>query len=106
MVPTETAMIKGSHFSVPSYPQQPNARIRTSDDRLAKEAQVLLSAGTITTARTMAYVSYYVLTKPHIHSRLQEELKTVMSAYPQQVPSLAKLERLPYLQALITERLR
>ena len=77
-----------------------------SDERLAKEAQVLMGAGTASTARTIGYICYYILAKPHIYSRLQGELKIVMAAYPQQVPSLAELEKLPYLQALIKEGLR
>lgn len=77
-----------------------------SDERLAKEAQVLMGGGTATTARTIAYISYYILAKSHICSRLQEELNPVMATYPQRIPSLAELERLPYLQALIKEGLR
>lgn len=76
------------------------------DERLAKEAQVLMGAGTASMARTITYIAYYILAKPHIRSRLQEELKAVMATYPQQIPSLAELERLPYLQALIREGLR
>jgi cytochrome P450 len=77
-----------------------------SDDRLAKEAQVLLGAGTSTTARTLSFISFYILANPDIHSRLKEELRDVMATYPQHVPSWAQLERLPYLQALIKEGLR
>ena len=77
-----------------------------SDERLAKEAQVLMGGGTASTARTIAYISYYIIAKPHICSRLQGELKAVMATYPQRVPSLAELEKLPYLQALIKEGLR
>ena len=77
-----------------------------SDERLAKEAQVMLGAGTATTARTIGYISYYILAKPQIRSRLQEELKEVMANYPERIPSLAELERLPYFQALIKEGLR
>ena len=77
-----------------------------SDDRLSKEAQILLGGGTASTARTIGYISYYIMAKPEIRSRLQEELKKVMGAYPEQTPTLAELERLPYLQALIKEGLR
>ena len=77
-----------------------------SDERLAKEAQVLLGGGTASTARTLGFISYYVLANPRIHSRLKEELRGPMSTYPQHVPSWAELERLPYLQALIKEALR
>lgn len=77
-----------------------------SDERLAKEAQVLLGGGTASTARTIGYISYYILARPTIRSKLQEELKDVMAAWPQHVPSLTELERLPYLQGLIKEGLR
>lgn len=77
-----------------------------SDERLAKEARLILGAATVTTARTLVYISYYILARPDIRLRLQEELKTVMLTWPQQVPTLAGLEKLPYLQALIKEGLR
>lgn len=77
-----------------------------SDDRLAKEAQVLLGGGTASTARTLGFISYYILANPHIHLMLKEELKDSMATYPEQIPSWADLERLPYLQALIKEGLR
>lgn len=77
-----------------------------ADERLAKEAQVLLGGGTASTARTLGFISYYVLANSHIHTRLKEELKEPMATYPEHVPSWAELERLPYLQALIKEALR
>jgi len=77
-----------------------------SDERLAKEAQVLLGGGTASTARTLGFISYYILANPEIHSRLQEELKDPMSGWPDRVPSWAELERLPFLQSLIKEGLR
>ena len=77
-----------------------------SDERLACEAQVILGAATITTGATIAYISYYILARPDIRLKLQEELKDFMVAWPQQVPTMAGLEQLPYLQALIKEGLR
>lgn len=77
-----------------------------SDDRLAKEAQVLLAAGTASTARTLGFISYYILANPHIHSRLEEELRDTMASYPEHMPSWAELEKVQYLQALIKEGLR
>ncbi|KAL9580169.1 MAG: hypothetical protein Q9203_006412 [Teloschistes exilis] len=68
-----------------------------SDERLAKEAQLLLGAGTASTARTIG---------PEIRARLEQELEKTMASYPADVPSLAALERLPYLQSLIKEGLR
>ncbi|KAL8687875.1 MAG: hypothetical protein Q9218_006071 [Villophora microphyllina] len=77
-----------------------------SDERLSKEAQVLLAAGTATTARTLTTISYYILARPQIRARLEHELQDTMARYPERVPSWADLERLPYLQALIKEGLR
>ena len=77
-----------------------------SVERLTKEAQVLLGAGTASTARTLDFISYYILSNPHIRSRLGKELEDVMADYPKEVPSRAQLEKLPYLQAIINEGLR
>ena len=77
-----------------------------SVERLTKEAQVILGAGTASSARTLDFISYYILANPLIRSRLGEELKDVMANYPREVPSWAQLEKLPYLQAIIKEGLR
>ena len=77
-----------------------------ADERLAKEAQVILSAGSTSTARTLTHITYYILATPHIRSRLQEELSGVMAAWPDKVPSWVDLEGVPYLQALLKEGLR
>lgn len=77
-----------------------------SDERLSREAQVLIGSGTITTAGTMAFLVYYIASNPAIKKRLQEELKPVMADYPRKKPTWAQLEKLPYLQALIKETLR
>lgn len=36
----------------------------------------------------MAYISYNILAESHICSRLQEELKAVMVAYPQRIHTI------------------
>ncbi|RAK82730.1 cytochrome P450 [Aspergillus fijiensis CBS 313.89] len=77
-----------------------------SPERLAKEAQVLLGGGTASTARTIGFASYYILSNPAIKARLQDELREPMAEWPDRVPSWAELERLPYLQAIIKESLR
>lgn len=77
-----------------------------SIDRLAKEAQVMFSAGTVNNARTLEFILYYLLAKDHIRTRLQEELRDTMAGYPYKKPSWADLEKLPYLQAIIKEGLR
>lgn len=74
--------------------------------RLTREAQVMLASGTVTTARTIGFASYYILSRPSIRERLQHELKDTMSSWPQRVPSWAELEQLPFLQAIIKESLR
>ena len=78
----------------------------TSDERLAKEAQVLLGGGTSNTARTIGFIIYFVLANPSIRSELERELEEPMSRYPEVVPTWAELEKVPILQALIKEGLR
>lgn len=77
-----------------------------SSERLSKEAQVILGAGTTSTARTLDLISYYILANKHIRATLNNELKDIMATYPEKTPSWAELENLPYLQALIKEGLR
>ena len=77
-----------------------------SDGRLAREGQVILGAATLTTARTIGYISYYILARPEIRLKLHVELQNVMLGWPQRVPTLTEIEQLPYLQALIKEGLR
>ena len=77
-----------------------------SVDRLAKEAQVMFSAGTVNNARTLEFILYYLLAKDHIRNRLRDELRDTMAGYPFKKPSWADLEKLPYLQAVIKEGLR
>lgn len=77
-----------------------------SIDRLAKEAQVMFSAGTVNNARTLEFILYYLLANDQIRNRLREELRDTMAGYPFKKPSWADLEKLPYLQAIIKEGLR
>ncbi|KAL8747967.1 MAG: hypothetical protein Q9190_000231 [Brigantiaea leucoxantha] len=69
--------------------------------RLAAEAQVLVSAGTETTARALTHATYHLLCNPHILSALQQELRSLPPS-----PPLASLEALPLLSAIIKESLR
>lgn len=43
-----------------------------SDGRLAQEAQILLSGGTTTTARTIGFIVYFILANPSIRSKLEK----------------------------------
>ncbi|KAH9900134.1 cytochrome P450 [Xylariomycetidae sp. FL2044] len=73
--------------------------------RLVVEAMVLLQAGTDTTANTMAAISYHLLSRPDYLARLKAELETAMpDRY--QFPVAAKLDSLPFLNAIIQEALR
>ncbi|KAI0503427.1 cytochrome P450 [Xylaria bambusicola] len=77
-----------------------------SEERLAKEAQLLLGGGTVTSARVISCAAYYILTIPGVEKLLADELRKPMAQWPTHVPTWAELERLPYLQAVIKEALR
>lgn len=75
-------------------------------ERLTKEAQALFGAATVAVARTFDNIAYYVLADKEVRAKLMKELEPVMARYPEQVPTLADLEQLPYLQGVIQEGLR
>lgn len=77
-----------------------------SVDRLASEAQILIAAGTSTTARSMAHLAVHILLDDGIREKLREELRVPMQDYPRKLPSSGVLMQLPYLQACIKEGLR
>lgn len=77
-----------------------------SEDRLAKEAQTLLGGGTASTARTIGFASYYILSRSDVRERLHAELSDVMASWPQRIPTWVELEKVSYLQAIIKESLR
>lgn len=77
-----------------------------SEERLANEAQVLLGGGTASTARTIGFASYYILSRPKLHAALEKELWETMKEWPIRVPTWADLEQLPLLQAILKESLR
>lgn len=74
--------------------------------RVTGEVNVLVAAGTDTTARTLAIAHYWILSRPEIHKRLLAELRSVMPGPGAPVPSHDALERLPYLTGVILESLR
>lgn len=75
-------------------------------ERLASEAQVLMGAGTVTTARSMDHLVFHILSNERVRLRLREELADAMADWPEKTPSWQTLEKLPYLQACIKEGLR
>lgn len=73
--------------------------------RLAEEAHTLMGAGAMTTASVLEITVYHLLASPgHLH-RLLEELRVAMPD-PEAVPTVAELERLPFLTAVLLEGLR
>lgn len=73
--------------------------------RITDEAMVILFAGTDTTASTLAAIMYHMLADRNALTRLKAELEAVMPD-PQQLPEASKLDKLPYLNAIIHEALR
>lgn len=74
--------------------------------RLVNEAQVLLGAGTIGTARVLDLTCYYILASPKLQAQLAGDLKETMEGWPTRKPTWAQLEKLTFLQAVIKEGLR
>ncbi|TVY35182.1 Cyrochrome P450 monooxygenase [Lachnellula subtilissima] len=64
-----------------------------------QEAQVVVSAGTETTAWCLSVITFHLLSNPTILERLRKELEEA-------IPDLNKLVPLPYLTACIQEGLR
>jgi cytochrome P450 len=73
--------------------------------RLQHESQVILGAGTETTAWTLSVVTAYLLLQPDILKKLRAQLDPVNSD-SSNVPSLQTLEKVPYMHALLLEGLR
>ncbi|KAL4916020.1 cytochrome P450 [Aspergillus aurantiobrunneus] len=103
---TKSAAANGKHTLFRHMLRSDMPESELSPDRMVMEAKVMLAAGSFTPARTLDFVSYYVLSRPDIRNRLREEVKDVMAKFPDEVPTLSELEQLPYLQAVIKEGLR
>ncbi|KAF3396164.1 Trichodiene oxygenase [Penicillium rolfsii] len=73
-----------------------------TDLRLGGEGFTMIGAGTETTAWTLSVVTVYLLTQPETLARLTKELQ---DADALNLPWFA-LEKLPYLNAVVTEALR
>jgi cytochrome P450 len=73
--------------------------------RLAEEAQLLVGAATHTTAWALSVATYYLLSQPHTFANLKAELEAAISD-PNEPITIAAIEQLPYLTAVIKEGLR
>ncbi|KIW87158.1 uncharacterized protein Z519_12269 [Cladophialophora bantiana CBS 173.52] len=76
-----------------------------SPDRLWQDGQVVVIAGTLTTAAALSELTYHLLRQPIELRPLKDELAKAMPD-PAAVPDIARLEQLPYLTAVIRESLR
>jgi cytochrome P450 len=75
--------------------------------RLAADAQVLVSAGSETTARALTFATFCLLTNSGVLRCLKQELeKAVPTSDPASSISLSQLQNLPYLSGVIKESLR
>lgn len=73
-----------------------------SMERLKDEAVSLIGAGIASVEWTCTIACFYIANEPRIKLRLQQELKSHI-ADPQLLPSLAELEKLPFLMACVEE---
>ncbi|KAG6986408.1 fusicoccadiene C-8 hydroxylase [Physcia stellaris] len=76
------------------------------ETRLAREAQVLLGAGVATTSRALEYIAYHLIADKEIRFELHKELERIMADFPEKLPPLSQLEKLPYLSGVVKEGLR
>lgn len=74
-------------------------------ERLADEAVSVVGAGTETTSWALAVITYHLLDKPSLLTKLRKELSGVVEDM-QRLPPWTVLEKLPYLGAVINEGLR
>ena len=77
-----------------------------STERLTTEAMTLLAAGISTVSGSLDLTMYYILANENIRARLSAELESVTSDFPERMPTMADLEKLPYLHAVVREGLR
>ncbi|KIX08918.1 uncharacterized protein Z518_03575 [Rhinocladiella mackenziei CBS 650.93] len=73
--------------------------------RLSDEANMVVGAGGETTAQTLTRTFYHLLQSPRVMERLRKELNAAIPS-PMKIPSLATLQNLPYLNAVVDEGVR
>lgn len=75
-----------------------------SQGKLESNAELLIIAGSETTATTMAGIAYFLFKHPHCMDQLQKEVLSAFTSYDE--ISGDATARLPYLHAVIEETLR
>ncbi|KAF2492614.1 putative cytochrome P450, partial [Lophium mytilinum] len=73
-------------------------------EELNAHASTLVIAGGETVATFLAAVTYYLLKNPHAYQKLQDEVRSAFNSYDD--INATSAQRLPYLQAVISEGLR
>jgi cytochrome P450 len=76
-----------------------------SVNRLVQEAQIVVSAGTETSAWCLSVITFHLLSNPAILQTLRKELEQTIPDPNKPIP-VEKIEQLPYLTAVIQEGLR
>lgn len=61
-----------------------------------RSADNLTDEGTETTARSLSLGMHHLLSEPHLHEKLSEEVRSVMPT-PDSKPTWNELEQLPFL---------
>ncbi|KAK6082381.1 cytochrome P450 [Seiridium cupressi] len=74
-------------------------------ERLKHEGGSIVAGGVETTATALTKACFFILSDANIKTRLLAELRSVFPD-PLQTPTLATLESLPYLSAIVNETLR
>ncbi|KAJ5094393.1 cytochrome P450 [Penicillium angulare] len=73
-------------------------------DELRAEANILLDAGSETTAIALTHLLYYLIKTPACYAKLHEEVSAAISG--DKIAPYSKVKNLPYLKACIEESLR
>lgn len=73
--------------------------------RLAQDGQILVQGGTLTTSWTLSLAVFHLCNRPAALTKLRDELFAAIPNADDVVP-IARLERLPYLRAVVKEALR
>ena len=95
------ASLKGGTKTLCSKMYPEDGQQPFSDDVMAKEAANIIVAGADTTAMTLTYLTWEVLSQPEVKAKLLKELSSCSEN-----PSWEELEELTYLNNVIQETLR
>ncbi|XP_066198831.1 cytochrome P450 1A1 isoform X1 [Saccopteryx leptura] len=81
-----------------------NANIQLSDDKIVNVVLDLFGAGFDTVTTAISWSLLYLVTRPHVQKKIQEELDSVIGKARR--PRLSDRPQLPYMEAFILETFR